>query len=504
MKDFRFQLIVAFATLLGTGIVAQSQQMASSASGQPASSTADSPKPNGLEITTSSAEARARFERGLARMETLHWEAALQEWRDAAQADPQFALAHIFLTMLSRDPVEQVAERERALATRKFAGPEEQLIIDWIANSNQSRWVPAIQAMNEALSQYPQDKHLAWLAGLWLTNQRQSERAIPLFERASRIDPRFADPLNQAAYCYARLGNFDKAFADMQRYAELLPTEANPQDSLAEISRMAGRFDEALEHFHASLRIDPAFVESQIGLGDTYAVMGEQDKARAEYATALEKATTRVQGATIALQSASTYARERDFAKADAAFQDVAKQAHDNDLGALEAEAWRMMSVFQKDNAKAMKLLTRAESVLREPHKMSAAAREQELAIILRTRVGRAVHDGSMKDAATALKRLETLAAANSSGLVQFSFNGAQGAVLLAQGHFSEAIGRLEDDDKNPFSIQRLIVAYQKAGNTDKAARMAQRLAHFYEPTIEQAVVVPEFRKTQAAMKDKN
>ena len=44
--------------------------------------------------------------------------------------------------MLSRDPAEQVKERERALATRKFAGKEERLIVDWIANSNQSRWVP--------------------------------------------------------------------------------------------------------------------------------------------------------------------------------------------------------------------------------------------------------------------------------------------------------------------------------------------------------------------------
>jgi tetratricopeptide (TPR) repeat protein len=503
MKATRLQFIfiLAFAALLGT---AHAQQIVSSASGPPAPAVADTHPSQGLEITTSSAEARTSFERGLAKMETLHWEAALKEWRDAAQLDSQFALAHIFLTMLSRDPVEQVAERERALATRKFAGPEEQLIIDWIANSNQSRWVPAIQAMNEALHDYPQDKYLAWLAGLWLTNQRQSERAIPLFERAFRLDPRFADPLNQAAYCYARLGNFDKAFADMQRYADLLPTEANPQDSLAEISRMAGRFDDALAHYHASLRIDPAFVESQVGLADTYAVMGQEDKARAEYATALQKATTRVQSATIALQAASTYARERDFAKADAAFQEVAKQAHDNDLGALEAEAWRMMSVYQKDNAKALKLLTRAETVLREPHKMSASAREQELAIILRTRVGRAVHDGSMKDASAALKRLEALAAANSSGLVQFSLSGAQGAVLLAQGQFREAIGRLEDDDKNPFSVQRLIVAYQKTGAADKAARMAQRLANFYEPTIEQAVVVPEFRKTMAAMKDKN
>jgi hypothetical protein len=33
---------------------------------------------------------------------------------------------------------------------------------------------------------------------------------------------------------------------------------------------------------------------------------------------------------------------------------------------------------------------------------------------------------------------------------------------------------------------------------------MARRLANFYEPTIEQAVIVPAIRRTSAAMKDKN
>jgi tetratricopeptide (TPR) repeat protein len=462
------------------------------------------PSKAGIEITTSSDSARASFQRGLGQMETLHWETALQEWRKATQADPQFALAHIFLAMLSRDPAEQVAEREQALASRKGAGPEEQLIIDWIANAGESRWVPAIQAMNTALSRYPKDKHLAWLAGLWLENQRQSERAIPLFKRANRIDPNFADPLNQAAYCYARLGNFDQAFANMQRYAAMLPDEANPQDSLAEISRMAGRFDDALAHYHASLKIDPTFIESQAGLGDTYAVMGEEAKARAEYAIAIEKATTRVESVSFALQSAATYAREQDYAKADAAFQEAARLAHDKDLGVLEAEAWRRMSVYQKDNARAMELLKKAEAPLHEPHKMSAAAREQELAIILRTRTGRAVHDGSMTVALASLKQLKALAASNNSGQVQFSYGGAEGAVLLARGKYQDAVTRLQDDDKNPFSMQRLIVAYRKTGDKVDADRMARKLSRFYEPTIEQAVVVPEFQKNLLAMKDKN
>jgi len=465
------------------------------------------PAPNataaGTQITTGSAEARSLFQQGLSKMETLHWEAAVSEWRDAAQADQNFALAHAFLAMLSRDPVEQVAERDKAVATRKFAGPEEQLIVDWVANSSQSHWVPAIQAMNEALAEYPNDKYLAWLAGLWLTNQRQSERAIPLFERANRLDPQFADPLNQAAYCYARLWDFDKAFADLERYAELLPHEANPQDSLAEISRMAGRFNDALEHYHTSLKIDPSFIDSQAGLGDTYAVMGQEEKARAEYDVAISRATTRVQSISYELQRATTWAREQDFAKADAEFQRVAQKAHEQDLGTLEAEAWRMMSVYQTGNRKAMQMLKQAEAALNHPHRMSAAARDQEMALILRTRTGHAVHNGSMKDALASLKRLQSLAASNNSGRVQFALNGAQGAVLMAQGKFDDAITHLQEDDKNPFSMQRLILAYQKTGDTDKAALISSRLAKYYEPTIEQAVVVPPFSKSMVAMKDK-
>lgn len=458
----------------------------------------------GMEITTKSPQARTAFKDGIAKMETLHWESALESWRAAAKADPDFALAHAFLAMLSRDPVEQVAERDKALAARSSAGPEEQLIVDWVANASQGHWVPAIQAMNEMLRQNPQDKHLAWLAGLWLTNQRQSEHAIKMFERATKIDPKFADPWNQAAYCYARMRNFDKAFNYMKRYAELLPHEANPMDSLAEISRMAGRFDDALKYYHASLKIDPGFIESQAGLGDTYALMGEEARARAEYAAAIEKATTRVQSVHFALQSAATYVREQDFANADTAFQKVAQLAHSKDLGTLEAEAWRMMSVYQKDNARAMDLMAKAEAALHEQHSMSATAREQELAIILRTRSGRAIHDGSMAAAQTALRQLKKLAAGNNSGQVQFALHGAEGAMLMAQGKFEQAISSLADDDKNPFSMQRLIVVYTKTGARDAAARMSQTLAHYYEPTIEQAVVVPEFTKGLVAMKDKN
>jgi len=449
---------------------------------------------SGMEMSTKSAPARALFEQGLAKMETLHIEAGLENWRKATKADPNFALAHIFLAYFAQDPTEQVAERNKALAVRQMAAPEEQLIIDWLANSSKSQLVPAIQAMNEALERYQDDKHLAWLAGWWLLlAQDEPARAIPMFERAIKLDANFADPWNEVAYCYARTGDFEKAFEHIKRYTELLPKEANPQDSYAEISRMAGRYDDALAHYHASLKIDPSFIESQLGLGDTYALMGDEVRARAEYAIAINKGT-KVQDVLWSLQSAATFVREGNLDSADAAFKQVAKEARSYNFSNLEAEAFRRMALYQKDWAASVGYLEKAETALRLSDRVPQALVDQEMAAVLRTGVDLAIQNGNMEAAATTLKRLENLANSKHDAVIQTAFHGAAGAMLLAQAKYEDAISHLEEDSRNPYSMRGLTLAYEKTGALEKAERMARRLAGFNEPLIEQAVVVLPFR----------
>ncbi|HEY2497505.1 MAG TPA: tetratricopeptide repeat protein [Candidatus Angelobacter sp.] len=457
--------------------------------------------PNGMHISTKSPQAHAFFEKGVQKMEMLHTEDGLNNLRSAVQADPQFALGHIFLTFFSQDPTEQVAEREKALATRASAGAEEKLIIDWLANASQARWIPAIQAMNEALAAYPQDKHLHWMAGWWLQlDQNQSTRATAMFEQVIQLDPKFADAWNEAAYCYAKQGNFEKAFADIKRYTELVPNEPNPQDSFAELSRMAGRFEEALTHYRMSLKIDPTFHESQLGLGDTYALMGQQPRAREEYAKAIETGSP-VQKVLWSLQSAATYVREGDLAAADKAFNAVAEQAHAKDFANLEAEAYRSMSMYQLDSAASLNLLAKAEAVLHEDHKVPQALLNEELASVLRTRVERAVADNNKELAATSLKQLQTLADANGAdGIIETAMHGAAGAVALAAGNYADAVNHFEEDEANAISMRSLILAYEKNGQQGNATRLAAKLAALNEPLIEQAIVVPEFRKHRAAL----
>ena len=451
----------------------------------------------GITITTKSPQARAFFVHGLAECQTLHLRAGFQLWRKAADADPNFALAHILLSNFSHDPAERVTERQKALAARPYASREEQLIIDWLSNSSQGKWVPAIQAMNEALEKYGNHKIVVWLGGMWLDEQRQWPRAIVLYKQALQLDPNFPDAWNSLAYCYARTGDFDKASQAMQRYAELLPGQPNPHDSYGEILMMAGRYQQALAEYHTALKFDPGFVESQRGIADTLAVMGREKQARQEYAAAIAKVNDKAEGERWSLLSAATWVREGDLRAADAAFRAVAASAHKERDALVEAEAWRSMALFAANSAEASQDLTGAEHALRQKQKIPESLRRQELASILRVRVERAVQGNNMKEATRTLKRLEKLSAGSVDGSVRLYYEAAAGAVAVAQGRYPEALSHLDENDRDLFSLVHLEQAYEKTGSSQDAHRIAEKLASFNEPTIEQAVLSPQFRNVR-------
>jgi len=458
-----------------------------------------------LPITTKSVAARQLFVDGLVKLQNLHGPEAMEAFHKAVQLDPDFALANIMISFESVDPsvdpAEKVAARDRANAAKSKVSRGEQLVIDWLTNSSEGRMVPAIQAMNEVLEQFPRDKFVAWLGAVWVENQQQIARAIPMFERVVELNPDFAPPLNELAYCYARTRNFDKAFTTMQRYITLLPNESNPQDSYAEILRMAGHFDEALVHYRASLKIDPAFVYSQLGIADTYALKGDQPRARAEYALAILHASSKTEAATWGLQSAITFIRERDFAGADAALRGVAKSAHQNDLAVPEAEAYRTMASYQLNGATALELLRKAEDVLHEKHSLPKVAQQEELALVLRERVSRSVRDGNNDVANAALKQLRDLSESTHDQVVQIAFDGADGIALVIQGKYEDALAHLAEDNRNPISLNFMMQAYQKTGDKAHADELNQLLSEWNEPTLEQALVAAEMRShtTQSA-----
>ena len=444
-------------------------------------------------VTTSSAQARALYQKGMQDYENLYLDRCNEDWRAAVKEDPNLAVAWAWIAFNSGDPKEVSAAREKAKALAPKLTPGEQLMIEWIVKVQEGDFIGGISAMNDLLELYPKDKHVLYLAGNWLLLEDGDEQGLRIMQKALALDKNFPPALNDLAYMYARSRDFDKAFAAMDRYIGLLPKEPNPQDSYGELLRMAGNFEGSLQHYRAALKIDPDFVTSQVGLGDTYALMGNQEQARIEYEKAIRYAHTEADRLAYSMQKAMTWVRDGKFAEADKLFQEIAETAHAKEQDLQEAQAYRHLSEYQTDDSAALKYLQSAEESLGH-RTISKSDKDEELSRILRNRSVRAAHAGNSALADRSLKQLEAMASGSRNHAILGSYNGAAGTLLMDQKKFDEAITYLEDDQDNPFTLELLVQAYYQTSQSDKLHEAEAKLRSTNVPTMEQALVVPAAR----------
>jgi len=420
---------------------------------------------------------------------------AIEVMRKAVKIEPEFAMGHEILAQISLEPAEQVSEQKQAFANRGYANASEQVVIEWFQNAADHKLIPAITSMNEVLHQYPHDRWLVFLATSWLMEQTQYERAAAIYENSGLTNS--PGLVNNAAYTYANMRQFSKAFSLMDKFVSLLPKDPNPQDSYAEILRMAGYYAVAIDHYRVALRINPQFYSSQFGIADTYLLMGDEGRARQEYDAAFKKFSSlgeldRIRWMT---HQATTYIYESDIVGADKAFQSLAEYSHSMHLCQAEAETYRQMAMYQTKTDRALELLAKAESAVREGHNVSAIHAHQEAAQILRTRVEVAIKAGDSVMVDSSVAKLAQLALNSDDKIIDSAFNGALGAHLSYEHKYTEAIAHLEEDGNNPLSLQRLATAYRMTGYISGARHTEQVLAKLNDLSVEQALVVPSFRK---------
>lgn len=447
-----------------------------------------------LPVTTASADARRLYEKGMADYENLYLERCNDDWRAAVIVDPNFGLAWAWIAFNSGNPQEVTEARTRALEVAPKLTPGEQLMITWIAKVQQGDFIGGISAMNDMLEMYPKDKHVLYLAANWLMGENGTDQAESLLKKALAVDKNFPAALNDLAYVDARNRKFAQALAAMDRYVTLLPNEPNPQDSYGELLRMSGNFEDALVHYRAALKIDPDFVSSQVGLGDTYALMGNEDQARAEYDKAIRFAHNETDRVDYSMQKAMTWVREGKYSEADKEFLEIAQIAGAKALPLGEAKAYRHLAEYQTDDQIALKNLKLAEDALHHSDPMTASERDEEMSRILRSEVVRASRSGNQALASDCLKRLEALASGSRNRVIQSSYEGAEGTLLMDQKKYDEAVAHLEEDEENPFTMELLVQAYYETGDSDKLHDMEAKLRGTNVPTMEQAVVVPAIR----------
>jgi len=453
-----------------------------------------------LPITTNSAKARELYEKGMEDYENLYLERCNDDWRAAVKEDPNLAVAWAWIAFNSGNPQEVSAARAKAKQLEPKLSPGERLMVAWITKVQENDFLGGITAMNDMLEMYPHDKHLFYLAGNWLMGEDGADQAQRMMEKALALDKNFPAALNDLAYVYARNRQFVNALAAMDRYVALLPKEPNPQDSYGELLRMAGNFEDSLTHYRAALKIDPDFVTSQVGLGDTYALMGNQEQARVEYDKAIRFAHNEADRLTYGMQKAMTFVRDGNYAQADKSFLEIAADAHGKEQDLQEAQAFRHVAEYQSDDNIALKNLKLAEEALHHLVTISPSDRDEEMSRILRNRVVRAAHSGNQPLADQSMQQLEGLANGSRNRVIQSSYHGAAGTLLMDQKKYDGAIAQLEEDRDNPFTLELLVQAYYETLQVDKLHETEARLRGINVPTMEQALVVPAARAKRPNM----
>ncbi len=470
-----FAVLLLFLGLTGSVAVAQK--------GKPAA------RPAGmLPITTSSPEARKLYDKAETEHENLYLNEAIADFRAATQKDPNFAMAYAMIAYLTKDPAEQSAARAKAkeLAPKVSAG--EQKVIAWITGAQENNFVPAIAAMNDIVAQYPTDPHLGFIAGRWLGLRFEFAPSERILERVTKAHPNFAPAFNELAYAYADDLAWDKALASIQRYAQLEPRQPNPQDSWGEISRMAGKYDLALQHYGAALKLVPNFANSQWGIAGTYALMGQQAKAREQFKKAIDMTSSIGDKLDFALQGASTWVREGNPDGTIKDLEQIADQAHQAGDAVRESEAHCLMAIAAADNDARAKHLKEAADVFSEKHETGKSAADEQMSRVLFLKVYYDVDPGA------ALQQLQDLASSSQSGLVRNDLESATGISLLRAGKAADAVPHLQEDIHNRFAQLALGQAYSKI-DPEQSRQVLTVLSQWSDPGIEQAVIVPQAKQ---------
>jgi len=478
---------MVIAILLTGSAAARAQEAAPAASA-----------PDTIPVTTQSTLAANAYEMGLVQREDrLFVDEGLEFFRQAVKADPQFALGHGALGYFTADPKEAKDESELAVKFIDNASPDEQLLIRWMNSTKNGETVVAISAMNDLLAKYPKDKRLGNMAAEWLcANQGAFEHGEAILVRLLRNDPQYYPAMNNLAYCYALSGQPQLAPPLMEQYVAALPNEPNPQDSYGEMMRMLGDYPAALEHYQKALAINPHFNPSQVGVASTYALMGDERKARAQYLVAIKGTKERSTQINYRILYAMTYYRENKPRLAREEFEIIDREAHAAGLTVQEAEIHRAMALFNPDAASALKDLDEAREDLSDTRKSNLLPgdRDNELALILQARVFIAVNAAKSEAAQATLKLLENMAQTNRSTPVQNAYHSANGAVLCLQGDYAGAIAELQEDAQNPLSLQLLAEAQTKAGQNAEARKTLESLAAISDERVETAFAAPPAR----------
>lgn len=126
----------------------------------------------------------------------------------------------------------------------------------------------ALEQCRQVLERRPDDVPALLLTGTVLGQSSQPERALPLLDRAARLDPGNAAVHNDLGLVHLARGDAARARQAFESALARAPRLAPAHFNLARLMLNEKRLDDAERHFRAALKSNPDFVDASTGLAE--------------------------------------------------------------------------------------------------------------------------------------------------------------------------------------------------------------------------------------------
>jgi len=231
-------------------------------------------------VTTSSQEAQAFYNQGVAYLHSYVWIEAARSCNQALRSDPKLALAYVCLSRAYSGLEDQAAAQAALQSAKSLArnlSEREQLRISLRAQQleaindiqNAAKHEAYEKALDAALTKYPDDSELWLLRGnaeeptAAGRGQRGLVGAVAYYQAVLAIAPNNPAAEHYLVHAYESIGHPEEAVKHGAIYARLCPEVAHAQHMYGHDLRIVGRNDEAIAQFRKADVLEKAYYQSE-------------------------------------------------------------------------------------------------------------------------------------------------------------------------------------------------------------------------------------------------
>lgn len=231
-------------------------------------------------VTTSSSEAQAFYNQGLAYLHSYVWIEAARSCNQALRSDPKLALAYICLSRAYSGLEDQAAAQnalEKAQSLAASLTEHEQVRVSLRANQleaindilNGSKRQAYKAAIDAALTKFPDDSELWLLRGnaeeptAAGRGQRGLVGAVAYYQAALAISHDNFAAEHYLVHAFESIGHPEEAVKHGEIYARLCPSVPHAQHMYGHDLRILGRNDEAIAQFRKADALELSYYKSE-------------------------------------------------------------------------------------------------------------------------------------------------------------------------------------------------------------------------------------------------